>query len=215
MTWQNRSIQEKRRREILNIVSKKNRRITGPNLAVLGIRVAAHPEAHAQSLMSLLSVSKPCGCSLYSRCTEPKDVRHESNGKFITYSYPPPFAIITTISRHLQWLQSWECIQAIRAALPTALTAAPSVKGLILKGSIPLETQRLIEMETLLLASSENETQQEASVMAELVEVVCCLAGTVPYCWWCEIRRSHCGLQLAVWEPFPDNSYMKIFWPIK
>lgn len=103
----------------------------------------------------------------YSRCTEPKDVRRESNGKFITYSYPPPFTIITTISRHLQWLQSWDCIQAIRAASPTALTAAPSVMGLILKGSIPLETQWLIETPNSLLASRTNETQQEASMMAE------------------------------------------------
>lgn len=127
---------------------------------------------------------------LYSRCTQLKDVRHESNGKFITYSYPPPFAIITTISRHLQWLQSWECIQAIRAASPTALTAAPSVMGLILKGSIPLETLWLIEMENLLLASSNNESRQEASMMAELyaglVEVV--------WCW-----RGLCAILLMMW----------------
>ncbi|MEQ2296998.1 hypothetical protein AMECASPLE_030254 [Ameca splendens] len=106
--------------------------INGPNLVALVAGMTAHPKSSAQSTMSLLSISKPADAPPYSRCAQPKDARHESNGKFITYSYPPPLPIITTISRHLQCRQSQECIQAIRAASATALTAAPSEMGLIL-----------------------------------------------------------------------------------
>lgn len=85
-----------------------------------------------------------------SRCAEGKDARHESNGKFITYSYPPPLPIITTISRHLQWFQKLR----VYSGNQSSFWLQPlSVTGPILEGSIPLETHRLIETEISLLAS--------------------------------------------------------------
>lgn len=179
--------------------------MNGANLAALGISKGCPSRIPCPFPLSLLSISKHWGCSgCIADAYDQKDVRHESNVKFIAYSYPLPFTIITTISRHLQWLQSWECIQVIKTASPTALAAAPSAMGLILKGSVPLEFQWLIEIQHLLLASSENETRREVGEVAELD------VGLVAVWHW---RTGYRAVDKELTLRIHNN--MMIFWTIK
>lgn len=108
----------------------------------------------------------------------------------IHYIFQPPSTIITTISRHLQWLRSCECIQAIRAASATASTVAPSAMGLIPKGSLPLGTRWLIEVENSHPARVKPNRRHPCGWQGGP-------RWTVSRCWQGERRRSCRGSHLA------------------